>query len=37
MPHSDRKTDVSPGQAAVRQAGLAAPGWEQITVPGDRR
>ena len=25
MPHADRRTDVSPGQAAVRQAGLATP------------
>ena len=25
MPHSDRRTDVSPGQAAVRHAGPATP------------
>jgi hypothetical protein len=37
MPRSDRRTDVSPGPAAVRQPGLAAPAGEQITAPGDRR
>ena len=34
MPRPDRRTDVSPGPAAVRRPGRAASGWKQITMQG---